>query len=153
MKTNTIISINRRWKLKHELAIVLIPSLCPTCAAGRRYRGHYLWYYRPVCHHAWHGFCCPWHQRAGPATGAAAGLLADNNPLAGALLGTLVFASIIGLLGVRERERDSVIGVILAFGLGVGVLLLSFYHGFASEATDILSGNIFGVSNGQLLTY
>lgn len=84
-------------------------------------------------------------------TGAAAGLLANNNPLAGALGGTLIFASIIGLLGVRERERDSVIGVILAFGLGIGVLLLSFYHGFAVEATNILFGNIFGVSNGQLL--
>jgi len=83
-------------------------------------------------------------------TGAAAGLLLDNNPLAGALFGTLLFASIIGLLGVRDRERDSVIGVILAFGLGVGVLLLSYYHGFAVEATNILFGNIFGVSNGQL---
>jgi zinc/manganese transport system permease protein len=84
-------------------------------------------------------------------TGASAGLLVGNNPLAGALVGTLIFASIIGTLGVRERERDSVIGVILAFGLGIGVLLLSFYHGFASEATNILFGNIFGVSSGQLL--
>lgn len=84
-------------------------------------------------------------------TGAAAGLLVGNNPLAGALCGTVIFASIIGLLGVKERERDSVIGVILAFGLGMGVLLLGFYHGFASEATNILFGNIFGVSNGQLL--
>ncbi len=83
-------------------------------------------------------------------TGAAAGLLVNNNPLAGALCGTLIFASVIGLLGVRERERDTVIGVILAFGLGLGVLLLSFYHGFAVEATNILFGNIFGVSNGQL---
>lgn len=84
-------------------------------------------------------------------TGAAAGLLVDNNPLVGALCGTLIFASTIGFLGTRERERDSVIGVILAFGLGVGVLLLSFYHGFASEATNILFGNIFGVSNTQLI--
>jgi zinc/manganese transport system permease protein len=84
-------------------------------------------------------------------TGASAGLLVGGNPVAGALCGTLLFASIIGMLSVRERERDSVIGVILAFGLGVGVLLLSFYHGFASEATNILFGNIFGVSSNQLL--
>lgn len=84
-------------------------------------------------------------------TGASAGLLVGNNPLAGALVGTLVFASIIGTLGTRERERDSVIGVILAFGLGLGVLLLSFYHGFASQATNILFGNIFGVSSAQLI--
>jgi zinc/manganese transport system permease protein len=83
-------------------------------------------------------------------TGASAGLLVGN-PLAGALVGTLLFASIIGVLGVKERERDSAIGVMLAFGLGLGVLLLSFYHGFASQATNILFGNIFGVSSSQLL--
>jgi len=84
-------------------------------------------------------------------TGAAAGLLVVGDPVAGALAGSLVVAGAIGVLGVRERERDSAIGVILAFGLGVGVYLLSLYHGFATEATNILFGQIFGVSNGQLL--
>lgn len=84
-------------------------------------------------------------------TGAAAGLLVDDNPLAGALVGAIVVASLIALLGARQRERDSAIGVILAFGLGLGVLLLSFYNGFATQATNILFGDIFGVSNGQLL--
>ncbi len=84
-------------------------------------------------------------------TGAATGLLLANNPIAGALVGGLIVAVIMGLLGVRERERDSSIGVILAFGLGLGILLLSFYRGFATEATNILFGNIFGVSSGQLL--
>jgi zinc/manganese transport system permease protein len=84
-------------------------------------------------------------------TGAAAGLLVDGNPIGGALVGSLVVAGVIGFLGAKERERDSSIGVILAFGLGLGILLLSYYRGFASEATNILFGNIFGVSNGQLL--
>ena len=84
-------------------------------------------------------------------TGAAAGLLVVGDPVVGALAGSLVVATAIGLLGVRERERDSAIGVILAFGLGVGVYLLSLYHGFATEATNILFGQIFGVSSGQLL--
>jgi len=84
-------------------------------------------------------------------TGAAGGLLIANNALAGALVGSLVFALVIGLLGVRERERDSTIGVVLAFGLGLGVFFLSRYHGFATAATNILFGNIFGVSNNQLL--
>jgi zinc/manganese transport system permease protein len=83
-------------------------------------------------------------------TGAAAGLLFFDNPLAGALVGASVVGLVIGLLGVRERERDSTIGVILAFGLGLGVLFLSYYHGFATAATNILFGNIFGVSNQQL---
>lgn len=84
-------------------------------------------------------------------TGAAAGLLVADNAVVGAMAGALLVALVIGALGVRERERDSAIGVILAFGLGLGVLLLSYYHGFATAATNILFGNIFGVSNGQLV--
>lgn len=84
-------------------------------------------------------------------TGAAAGLLVAGNAVAGALLGSLVVAAAFGVLGVRERERDAAIGAVLAFGLGAGVYLLSLYHGFATEATNILFGQIFGVSDSQLL--
>lgn len=83
-------------------------------------------------------------------TGAAAGLLAGGNPLIGAFVGAFVVAGLIGVFGGRERERDSSIGVILAFGLGLGVLLLSFYKGFSTQATNILFGNIFGIGAGQL---
>lgn len=83
-------------------------------------------------------------------TGAAAGLLIGGNPLAGAFIGAFVVAALIGTLGSSERERDSSIGVILAFGLGLGVLLLSFYKGFSTQATNILFGNIFGIGGGQL---
>jgi zinc/manganese transport system permease protein len=84
-------------------------------------------------------------------TGAVAGLLVANNPLAGALVGALVVAALIGLLGQRASERDSTIGVILAAGLGLGVFLLGYYHGYASEALNILFGNIFGISANQIL--
>ena len=84
-------------------------------------------------------------------TGAAAGLVVAGNPVAGALAGSLVVAALIATLGARPRERDSAIGSILAFGLGIGVLLLGFSQGFASAATNILFGNIFGVSGTQLL--
>ena len=84
-------------------------------------------------------------------TGAAAGLLVAGDPLLGALLGS-------HRGGHRDRlswetvngERNSAIGVILAFGLGVGVYLLSLYKGFATAATNILFGQIFGVSPGQI---
>jgi zinc/manganese transport system permease protein len=84
-------------------------------------------------------------------TGAVAGLLVANNPLVGALVGALVVAALIGLLGQRASERDSTIGVILAAGLGLGVFLLGYYHGYASEALNILFGNIFGISSSQIL--
>jgi zinc/manganese transport system permease protein len=84
-------------------------------------------------------------------TGAVAGLLLVDNPVTGALVGALVVATLIGLLGGRASERDSTIGVILAAGLGLGVYLLGFYHGYASEALNILFGNIFGISSSQIL--
>jgi zinc/manganese transport system permease protein len=60
-------------------------------------------------------------------------------------------AALIATLGARQRERDSAIGAILAFGMGIGILLLGYYQGFATAATNILFGNIFGVSGSQLL--
>ena len=84
-------------------------------------------------------------------TGAAAGLLVANNPVVGALIGAVVVAVLISAFGGQQSERDSAIGVILAFGMGIGVLLLSFYQGFATAATNILFGNIFGVSGSQLV--
>lgn len=84
-------------------------------------------------------------------TGAAGGLLLGGFALGGAFVGALIFAILVGTLGVRERERDSTIGILLAFGLGIGVLLLSFYHGFSTQATNILFGNIFGVNDTQLV--
>jgi zinc/manganese transport system permease protein len=84
-------------------------------------------------------------------TGAAGGLLVADNAVAGALVGAVVVAALLTALGGSVRERDSTIGVVLAFGLGAGVFMLSKYHGFATAATNILFGDIFGVSNGQLL--
>ena len=84
-------------------------------------------------------------------TGAAAGLLIANNAVGGALVGSLVIASAFGLLAVRERERDSAIGVVLGFGLGLGFFLLHYYHGFASEALSILVGQITSVSSGSIV--
>jgi zinc/manganese transport system permease protein len=84
-------------------------------------------------------------------TGAVGGLLVGGNPLVGALVGAVVVAALIGTMGQRPSERDSSIGVVLAAGLGLGVYLLGFYHGFASEALNILFGNIFGVSTGQII--
>jgi len=84
-------------------------------------------------------------------TGAVGGLLVGGNPLVGALVGAVVVAGLIGTMGRRPSERDSSIGVILAGGLGLGVYLLGFYHGYASEALNILFGNIFGVSTAQII--
>jgi zinc/manganese transport system permease protein len=84
-------------------------------------------------------------------TGAAGALVIGIDPVIGMIGGSLVVGLVLGVLSLRGRERDSAIGAVLAFGLGVGVLLLSLYHGYATEATNLLFGSIVGVSDRQLL--
>jgi zinc/manganese transport system permease protein len=83
-------------------------------------------------------------------TGAAGALVAGVDPVLGMFGGSLLVGGALGVLSLRGRERDSAIGAVLAFGLGVGVLFLSLYQGYATEATNLLFGSIVGVGDGQL---
>jgi len=83
-------------------------------------------------------------------TGAAGALVVGIDPVLGILGGSLLVGLVLGLLSLRGRERDSAIGAVLAFGLGLGVLFLSLYQGYATEATNLLFGSIVGVSDAQL---
>jgi len=78
-------------------------------------------------------------------TGAAGALLLGVGVEYGALAGAVLAALLLGLLGGRESDRDSVIGAILSFGLGLGVLLLWFYPGRASNKFGILVGQIVAI--------
>ena len=82
------------------------------------------------------------------ATGAVA---AGVTPVAGLLVFTLGGGAVMGALGSRLRGRDVVIGIVLAFMLGLGVLFLSLYNGYATEAYAILFGDIVGISTGSVL--
>jgi zinc/manganese transport system permease protein len=84
-------------------------------------------------------------------TGAAGALVLGIDPVAGMMAGSLLVGGVLGLLSLRGRERDSALGAVLAFGLGVGVLVLSLYQGYATEATNLLFGSIVGVSDRQLV--
>jgi zinc/manganese transport system permease protein len=78
-------------------------------------------------------------------TGAAFALLIGFEVGAGALIGSAVAAALFGVLGQRARERDSVIGVVLAFGLGLAVLFIHLYPGRTGTAFALLTGQIVGV--------
>ena len=83
-------------------------------------------------------------------TGGAAALLLGIGVGFGAVGGAVVAGLVFGLLGLRQRERDSVIGVVLAFGLGVGVLLLALHEGRASNKFGLLTGSIVSVDTTNL---
>jgi zinc/manganese transport system permease protein len=78
-------------------------------------------------------------------TGAAFALLTGLNVGVGALVGSLVAAVLFGILGQRARERDSAIGVVVAFGLGLAVLFIHLYPGRAGTSFALLTGQIVGV--------
>ncbi|GAA3026117.1 metal ABC transporter permease [Actinokineospora globicatena] len=77
-------------------------------------------------------------------TGGAAALLLGWDIGNGALAGAIVAALVLGLLSRRSSDYDSVIGVVLAFGLGLGVLMLWLYKGRSSNKFGLLTGQIVG---------
>jgi len=83
-------------------------------------------------------------------TGGAAALLIGLEVGLGSVVGAVVAATIFGVLGLRQRERDSVIGVVLAFGLGLGVLFLSLYEGRSANRFGLLTGSIVAVDGTNL---
>lgn len=83
--------------------------------------------------------------------GAAGFLLLGFNVVLGSLVGALLAATVIGWLGTRARDRNSVIGVLMPFGLGLGVLFLALYPGRSANKFGLLTGQIVAVDSPQLL--
>ncbi|MCW8380689.1 metal ABC transporter permease [Streptomyces justiciae] len=81
--------------------------------------------------------------------GASAALLLGTNIVAGSITGSLLAAAAIGVLGTRARDRNSVIGIIMPFGLGLGVLFLALYKGRAANKFGLLTGQIVAVDTPQ----
>lgn len=82
--------------------------------------------------------------------GAAGALLIGANVVAGSIVGSLIAAAIIGLLGARARDRNSIIGVLMPFGLGLGILFLALYPGRSGNKFGLLTGQIISVDFEQL---
>jgi len=82
--------------------------------------------------------------------GASAGLLLGVGVVQGSIVGSLVAALLIGLLGSRARDRNSIIAVLMPFGLGLGILCLALYPGRSANKFGLLTGQIVAVDDPQL---
>ncbi len=82
--------------------------------------------------------------------GAAAALLLGVNVVAGSIVGSLIAAALIGVLGAKARDRNSIIGVLMPFGLGLGILFLALYPGRSGNKFGLLTGQIISVDLPQL---
>ena len=83
--------------------------------------------------------------------GAAGAVLLGIDPVIGLFVFTIVAAIGIGFLGERINERDTVVGIIMTIALGLGILFLSLYAGFAERVYSILFGQIVGISQADVL--
>jgi len=83
--------------------------------------------------------------------GATGAVVLGVNPIFGLLAFTVGSGTAIGALGNRLRGRDVTIGIVLAWTLGLGVLFISLYTGYATEAYAILFGLILGISANDVL--
>lgn len=82
--------------------------------------------------------------------GAAFFLLIGFDVITGSLVGSIVAAVIIGALGSRAKHNGSLIGVLMPFGLGLGILFLSLYQGRSANKFSLLTGQIVSVDGAQV---
>ncbi len=82
--------------------------------------------------------------------GASAGLLLGIGVVAGALAGSILAALLLGVLGARARDRNSITAVIMPFGLGLGILCLALYPGRSANKFGLLTGQIVAIDDPQI---
>jgi zinc/manganese transport system permease protein len=83
--------------------------------------------------------------------GAAIALLIGFNVALGATFGSIVAAIIIAIMGTRAKDRNSIIAVLMPFGLGIGILALALYEGRAANKFGLLTGQIIAVDDPQVI--
>jgi zinc/manganese transport system permease protein len=84
--------------------------------------------------------------------GASGALLFGHSVVGGSFVGAVLAALVFGLLGIDARERNSVIGVVIPFSLGLGILFLALYHGRAANKFGLLTGQIVAINDKSLNT-
>jgi zinc/manganese transport system permease protein len=82
--------------------------------------------------------------------GASFALLAGTDVVLGSVIGSLVAAGLIGVIGAKARERNSIVAVLMPAGLGLGILAIALYKGQAANKFGLLTGQIVAVDQPQL---
>ena len=78
-------------------------------------------------------------------SGATGAVLLGISPLVGLTVFTILAGLGISLIG-EKAHRDVAIGLVLTVSLGLGLLFLHFYTSYAGMATNLLFGNVLGIS-------
>lgn len=81
--------------------------------------------------------------------GASAALLTGFSVGGGAIVGSVLAAVVLALLGMRGGQ-DTIVGVVLSFGMGLSVLFIHLYPGRTTTAFSLLTGQIVGLSSASV---
>jgi zinc/manganese transport system permease protein len=82
--------------------------------------------------------------------GAAIALLIGFDVVFGSVFGSLLAALILAVMGDRAKDRNSIVAVLMPFGLGLGILALALYPGRAANKFGLLTGQIVAVDDPKL---
>ena len=82
--------------------------------------------------------------------GAAVFLLIGLDVVFGSVFGSFIAAAIIAVLGEKARDRNSIVGVLMPFGMGIGILALALYPGRAANKFGLLTGQIVAIDDPKL---
>jgi len=82
--------------------------------------------------------------------GAAIFLLIGLDVVTGSIVGSLTAAAILAFLGDKAKDRNSIVAVLMPFGLGIGILALSLYPGRSANKFGLLTGQIVAVDDPKL---
>ncbi|MCI6583595.1 MAG: metal ABC transporter permease [Mobiluncus porci] len=85
--------------------------------------------------------------------GASVALFLGASVTGGALVGSVVAALLMSATYTKRWGTNALIGVLLPFGLGIGVLFLSLYKGRSSNKFGLLTGQIVSVDTNQLAVF
>lgn len=80
--------------------------------------------------------------------GIGIGLFFGLAPLFGAAIFAVILALIIATITLKKQERtDSIIGVIWAFGMAIGIIFIDLTPGYNVDLMSYLFGSILSISN------
>lgn len=73
------------------------------------------------------------------------------NPLVGAFITAVIASFIIGIIHIKKLyDMDTIISVIWALGMGIGIVFIAITPGYSQDLNNYLFGNILMVSESDL---
>jgi zinc/manganese transport system permease protein len=83
--------------------------------------------------------------------GAAGAVLFGVKPVYGLFVMTVLAGAAMSAGNREPRERDVAIGVVMSFALGLGLMFLSLYGGYAERVYSILFGTVLGITRNDVM--